>query len=129
MARCEGPEPAVTHHSKPAGHVVHYPVDWFKDTVQQGVRVSQAVEAERLQQQFAVSPQPDKRSASAGSLRAAHLAPAQGEPHGPSELPPPATAHAHNTAAPPLLDCRHTGTQTHTHQQLPTHAAQTSRSS
>lgn len=47
----------LTYHPKPASHIVHYPVDGFKDTVQVGVRVGEAVEVEGVEQQLPVAPQ------------------------------------------------------------------------
>lgn len=47
----------LTYHPKPASHIVDYPVDGLKDTVQAGVRVGEAVEVEGVEQQLPVAPQ------------------------------------------------------------------------
>jgi len=121
---------APAHHSEPAGHVVHDPVDGFEGAVQQRVGVGEAVEVQRGEQQPAVAPQlqqpaggaaPLGRPATAASLQAAPAEPAQSQSHGPGELPPPAAAartHAtstSSTSSSPTHSAFHTHTHTQTH--------------
>lgn len=46
-----------TYHPKPAGQVVHQPVDRLEDRVQEHVEVAEGVEAERLEEEPAVTPE------------------------------------------------------------------------
>lgn len=124
----------TTHHSEPARHVVHNPVDGLERAVQQSVRVAEAVEVERLEQQLAVAPQlhapaADPRlgpTTAAPSLRAAQPAPAQRQSHGPGELPLPAAAQTHAAAAAaatsPLQSTLQINTDRHTHTATVTNA-------
>lgn len=128
VQRGEKHRPPTTHHSEPARHVVHNPVDGFKRAVQQSVRVAEAVEVERLEQQLAVTPQLRASAtnprlgpaATPPALRAAQPAPAQRQSHGPGKLPAPAAAQTHAAATAAATSPMHSTLQTHTHRQADT---------
>lgn len=113
----------LPHHSEPARHVVHQPVDRLEGAVQQRVCIAEAVEVERAQQQPAVAPQLPKATATRPRLRATPLvpsvrtaqpAPAQRQSHGPGQLPPPAAAQTHATAPPAARPAFQTHTEEET---------------